>query len=218
MVEAWKGANEQVIAPAEDAIPADDRTPEQIAESVKAGRELFYGAKANCVKCHGPTALGDGQQDDYDVWSKRTTNFIEATRRPSRPDRKRRRRTWPKLKGDEATQRRQQILARRRIDQRRAVACATSCRRAMPSRATCGGHLPRRSSADRYVLARVRRHRGHADAGQRTGGRRRARARSREQEMWQIVDYVQSLPFEPASKPQLRPVNTEWLAREVRSS
>ena len=26
--------------------------------------------KANCVKCHGPTGLGDGQQDDYDNWSK----------------------------------------------------------------------------------------------------------------------------------------------------
>ena len=28
-----------------------------------------------------------------------------------------------------------------------------------------------------------------------------------EQEMWQIVDYVHSLPFEPASQPQMRPVN-----------
>ena len=30
-----------------------------------------------------------------------------------------------------------------------------------------------------------------------------------EQEIWQIVDYVQSLPFEPASRPQTRPVNVE---------
>ena len=30
-----------------------------------------------------------------------------------------------------------------------------------------------------------------------------------EQEMWQIVDYVRSLPFEPASQPQMRPLNSE---------
>ena len=30
-----------------------------------------------------------------------------------------------------------------------------------------------------------------------------------EQEMWQVVDYIQSLPFEPNSRPQFAPVNTE---------
>ena len=40
---------------------------------------MFYGPKANCVKCHGPTALGDGQQDDYDDWSKATLEFIKGT-------------------------------------------------------------------------------------------------------------------------------------------
>jgi hypothetical protein len=29
-----------------------------------------------------------------------------------------------------------------------------------------------------------------------------------QQEIWQIVDYVHSLPFEPASLPQKRPINT----------
>ena len=51
----------------------------KLAESVTKGRDLFYGPKANCVKCHGPTALGDGQQDDYDDWSKATLEFIKAT-------------------------------------------------------------------------------------------------------------------------------------------
>jgi mono/diheme cytochrome c family protein len=31
---------------------------------------VFYGAIANCVKCHGDSALGDGQLTDYDEWSK----------------------------------------------------------------------------------------------------------------------------------------------------
>ena len=45
-----------------------------------AGRELFYGAtKGNCVKCHGPTGLGDGQQDDFDDWSKANKKFIDDT-------------------------------------------------------------------------------------------------------------------------------------------
>jgi hypothetical protein len=30
-----------------------------------------------------------------------------------------------------------------------------------------------------------------------------------QEEIWQIVDYVHSLPFEPASRPQRRPVNVE---------
>ncbi|GIW94285.1 MAG: cytochrome c [Pirellulaceae bacterium] len=40
------------------------------AESIRRGRELFYGPIANCVKCHGETALGDGQTTDYDEWTK----------------------------------------------------------------------------------------------------------------------------------------------------
>ena len=30
-----------------------------------------------------------------------------------------------------------------------------------------------------------------------------------QEEVWQIVDYVQSLPFEPASQPRRRPVNVD---------
>ena len=38
--------------------------------SVQRGRELYYGQVANCVKCHGDSALGDGQTTDYDNWTK----------------------------------------------------------------------------------------------------------------------------------------------------
>ena len=37
--------------------------------SIAKGRELFY-TKANCIKCHGPSELGDGQTTDYDDWTK----------------------------------------------------------------------------------------------------------------------------------------------------
>lgn len=38
-------------------------------ESIAKGRALFLGA-GGCVKCHGVTALGDGQANDYDDWNK----------------------------------------------------------------------------------------------------------------------------------------------------
>ena len=64
VVEKWKAAADAHIPVPE--VPSDL----DLAASVAKGRELFYGDKANCVKCHGPTALGDGQANDYDDWNK----------------------------------------------------------------------------------------------------------------------------------------------------
>jgi mono/diheme cytochrome c family protein len=64
IAEKWQAAAAAQIPVPE--MPADlDMTA-----SIAKGRELFYGDKANCVKCHGPTALGDGQANDYDDWNK----------------------------------------------------------------------------------------------------------------------------------------------------
>jgi mono/diheme cytochrome c family protein len=41
-----------------------------LAASVKRGRELFVGKNASCSKCHGEKGLGDGQNKDYDDWTK----------------------------------------------------------------------------------------------------------------------------------------------------
>lgn len=49
--------------------PRDEAARLARAASLKRGRELFLGA-GGCVKCHGPTALGDGQANDYDDWNK----------------------------------------------------------------------------------------------------------------------------------------------------
>lgn len=43
---------------------------EEMLASIKRGKNLFYGSVANCVKCHGESQLGDGQVDDYDDWIK----------------------------------------------------------------------------------------------------------------------------------------------------
>jgi mono/diheme cytochrome c family protein len=69
-IEKWLDADNHSIT-----IPArpDDM---DLAASIKNGRELFYGPIANCVKCHGDTALGDGQTNDWDDWTKDWTTKI----------------------------------------------------------------------------------------------------------------------------------------------
>jgi len=64
IAEKWKAAADaQIQVP---PMPADI----DLAASIAKGKELFYGDKANCVKCHGVTGLGDGQANDYDDWNK----------------------------------------------------------------------------------------------------------------------------------------------------
>jgi len=64
VAEKWKTATAaQIVVP---DMPADI----DLTASIAKGRELFYGDKANCVKCHGVTGLGDGQANDYDDWNK----------------------------------------------------------------------------------------------------------------------------------------------------
>ena len=38
--------------------------------AVRRGQELFNGKVANCAKCHGTTGRGDGENVDYDDWSR----------------------------------------------------------------------------------------------------------------------------------------------------
>jgi mono/diheme cytochrome c family protein len=64
IAEKWKTASDAQIAVPD--MPADI----DMVASIAKGRELFYGDKANCVKCHGVTGLGDGQANDYDDWNK----------------------------------------------------------------------------------------------------------------------------------------------------
>lgn len=74
VAEKWQVAEEE-----ESQIPVAD-VPDGIdfslaatapgnRESIEKGRQLFHGA-GGCVKCHGVTALGDGQANDYDDWNK----------------------------------------------------------------------------------------------------------------------------------------------------
>jgi mono/diheme cytochrome c family protein len=73
VAQKWKRASSVAID------PRGDMSPEELAKSRAHGRELFYGAIANCVKCHGESALGDGQITDYDNWVK---DLVD----PNKPD------------------------------------------------------------------------------------------------------------------------------------
>ena len=64
-------ASEKWLAAKESQIPVPLISEGvDLVESIAKGKALFYGDKANCVKCHGVTGLGDGQANDYDDWNK----------------------------------------------------------------------------------------------------------------------------------------------------
>jgi mono/diheme cytochrome c family protein len=209
IVEAWQSAKDQVIVPTEDAIPADNRTPTQVAESAAKGRDLFFGPKANCVKCHGPTALGDGQQDDYDDWMKANLEFIKGTDQKV-AEINGLKEDLAKASGEEAQKLKDQIrAAEKEYEERQAlIAHMLPLRHAIPRNLRQGAMRGGNRPIDLYwrISAGIR-GMPMPGLGPPVPG---AQGTISEQEIWQIVDYVQSLPFEPSSQPQTRPpVNKE---------
>jgi mono/diheme cytochrome c family protein len=71
VAEKWQSAADALIEVPE--MPADI----DLVASIAKGKELFYGDKANCVKCHGVTGLGDGQANDYDDWNKAIVQWTQ---------------------------------------------------------------------------------------------------------------------------------------------
>lgn len=66
VVSSWVNANDNRMA-----IPErPEYTEEELQASIDRGRGLFHGKLAQCSKCHGDTALGDGVVNDYDDWTK----------------------------------------------------------------------------------------------------------------------------------------------------
>jgi mono/diheme cytochrome c family protein len=68
VVDVWAEADGAVIAPKEAY-----KSPEDRKAWLKAGADLFAGDKAKCFSCHGTTGLGDGRKVSepvYDIWNK----------------------------------------------------------------------------------------------------------------------------------------------------
>ena len=73
VVQTWEAAEDQIVIPAQDALPPLETEEERLA-SIARGREIFRdGKNAQCIKCHGPNGLGDGGQLLYDDWNKDKT-------------------------------------------------------------------------------------------------------------------------------------------------
>jgi mono/diheme cytochrome c family protein len=216
----WQEAAEQTIIPEDAEIPADNRTPEEVAASAAKGRELFFGTKANCFTCHGPTGLGDGQQTDFDVWSKEQVEFKNGITQLTESIADRENAEAPieepideNLSDEQreaAEAEREQELAeeeasleldRKLLAEREAVAATFyPIRNAIPRNLRKGVYRGGRRRID--LFSRV--HAGIAGTpmpgvGAASPG---AQGTLTEAEIWNIVDYVLSLPYEPASNPQ----------------
>jgi mono/diheme cytochrome c family protein len=195
VVAPWQEAGDMVVNPEEDALPEDERSPEEIAESVAKGRELFYSTKANCFSCHGPTGLGDGQQTDFDVWNKEQNAFKVANEEQAESLEDRRKEELDE-EGEADLERDEELLA-----QREAVeATFYPIRNAIPRNLRKGIYRGGRRRID--IFHRV--HQGIAGTpmpglGAASEG---AEGTLSEAEIWNIVDYVLSLPYEPISNPQ----------------
>jgi mono/diheme cytochrome c family protein len=197
VVAPWNEAKDQVIAPTEEQIPKDDRPAEEIAASIKKGRDLFFSPqKGNCFSCHGPTALGDGQQNDFDVWTKEQKAFLDKTEQlkqsvAERDEQK-------DLSDDDKTALERD---RRLVSQREEVIKTFyPLRNAIPRNLRKGIYRGGRRRID--IFARI--HQGIPGmpmpgvGGSGPG----VQGTLTEAEIWNIVDYVLSLPYEPISGPQ----------------
>ena len=177
LVAEWNEANEKIIVPDEGQIPEiDDRTPEELADSIKKGRELFYGKKANCYTCHGPTGLGDGQQDDFDHWNKASKGFLDrvAESDPNTP----------------------------MYDEMHEVAPTLyQVRNSIPRNLRKGIYR----GGNRRIDIFWKIHAGIAGTPMPgLGAASKTPGGVSEEEMWNIVDYVLSLPYQGPSQPQHR--------------
>jgi mono/diheme cytochrome c family protein len=212
VVSGWEEAADNVIVPEESAIPPEDRSEAEIAASVAAGRELFYGTKANCIKCHGPTGLGDGQQDDWDIWSKAVYTFEDDTRALAESiatDKE----SLAELEGEELEQAQADIAAKQRelAERDDVIHNLLPWRNAIPRNLRTNLYRGGRRPLD--LFRRI--HQGIAGTPMPATGPAAPGAQGTltEEEMWQIVDYLRSLPFEPASEPNLTPVNMSAVSR-----
>ena len=93
VVDAWAAAEEQIVNP---PARSESQTPQDLRESIAKGRAIFFRKDAQCTKCHGPTALGDGndggpEKDQlFDDWNKdkkegELAYWLMPTKQPLRP-------------------------------------------------------------------------------------------------------------------------------------
>jgi mono/diheme cytochrome c family protein len=173
----WQSAAEARIEAPE--MPADI----DLAASIAKGRELFYGDKANCVKCHGVTGLGDGQANDYDDWNKA---IVEVTKELESGRVKMAETSTRGMSAEEAAEHRAQVAWVERFGQ---VLDGDALRpRTIPPRnLRLGIYRGGRRPLDLYY---------RIHAGINGAPMPAAKGTVDPEDIWHIVNYVLSLPYE----------------------
>jgi mono/diheme cytochrome c family protein len=181
ITESWSTASENIIQPADP--PSPERTPEELAASVDAGRTLFYGATANCVKCHGPSALGDGQATDQDDWNKQV---LELTKRVTEQEGSLAENS--DMSADERAALKRQIAFNHAVLENDSLPPRNIAPRNLRQGIYRGGRRP----LDLYR---------RIYAGINGAPMPETKQTLKPDQIWNLVDYVMSLPYEAVSQP-----------------
>ena len=184
VAESWAAAESQIIVPP-DRPPVD--TPEQLADSLAKGAELFRGAKAQCMKCHGPTGMGDGSEERlFDDWNK-IKKFADIAKSiaaaEENQDRSERRSQLKALYNDLQVEQTKWLLPQQEVP---------------PRNLRLGVYRFGRRPADLYrrIFAGV-----NGTPMPQAGANANNPSGMTPEEIWHIVDYVRSLPYEKLSDP-----------------
>ena len=79
LAQQWRDAENQVLVPDPATTPAADRSAEELAASVEAGRKLYHSLSTKCLDCHGADGRGGALSVEMDVWNKRLADFKKKT-------------------------------------------------------------------------------------------------------------------------------------------
>lgn len=168
VVQKWHAANSAVTTnePYPERWDEDEKLRQ---EKIALGRELFFTSKGNCFSCHGDTAIGDGQTNDFDDWTKDIYTIDKATMEPD------------PLEVKEYT-----------------ALGAMKPRNIRPRNLRLGVYRGGRRPIDLY--ARIR----NGIAGTPMPGN----GKLSDEEVWALVEFVRSIPYQPLSQPlKHKPVN-----------
>ena len=186
VTEAWSTPQETIVRPDPEFIPQADRSLAEISESIAKGRELFAG-KADCLKCHGPTALGDGGQIDWNDWNRPVKDFIARTQTLIAQA------NDLEASDSEEDRARADALQSQIADRLAVQETLFPVRTIEPRNLRAGVYRGGRRPID--LFWRV--HEG-VNGTPMPGGS----SSLTQEQIWQIVDYIRSLPYEPASRAQ----------------
>ncbi len=208
VAEQWLTVNENIVVPAEETLPVENRSLETITLSAAKGRKLFFGTDANCFSCHGPTALGDGQQTDHDDWTKTLNHEFRlktAALVDSIADSKKSLSSI--TSAEERKSQQEEIVAKQNELRHRRLAInhMLPVRNAIPRNLRAGVFRGGRRPIDIFwrinsgINGTPMPGAGTGDGGPLT-----------EAQIWNLVDYIKSLEYEATSQPQVKlPENTD---------